>query len=120
MRKLVVFNRDDIKRLIRERRRAGVDRFDEVWDGVYMMSSNPDNQHQHLAHKLTGAIEQAIDAEESYRVFSGVNITDREENWEKNYRCPDVVVFLPGNPAQDRGTHWYGGPDFAVEIISPN
>lgn len=24
-----------------------------------------------------------------------------------------------GHPAEDRGTHWYGGPDFSVEIVSP-
>jgi hypothetical protein len=28
-------------------------------------------------------------------------------------------VFLKGNPAQDRDTHWFGGPDFAVEVVSP-
>ena len=27
--------------------------------------------------------------------------------------------FCPDNPAEDRETHWYGGPDFAVEILSP-
>ncbi len=42
----------------------------------------------------------------------------RPSDWTKNYRCPDVLVFLPGNPAEDRGTHWLGGPDFAVEIMS--
>jgi hypothetical protein len=28
-------------------------------------------------------------------------------------------VFLKDNPAEDRKTHWFGGPDFAIEIISP-
>ena len=37
-----------------------------------------------------------------------------------NYRVPDASVFLDGNPAKDCGTHWCGGPDFAVEILSPN
>ena len=55
----------------------------------------------------------------SVAVFPGVNVSDREVKWTKNYRCPDVAVFLPGNPAKDRGTHWFGGPDFAVEVISP-
>ena len=30
-----------------------------------------------------------------------------------------MAVFLPGNPAVDKETRWLGGPDFAVEIISP-
>ena len=33
---------------------------------------------------------------------------------------PDVCLFRAGNPAEDRGTHWYGGPDFALEIVSPD
>jgi Uma2 family endonuclease len=37
----------------------------------------------------------------------------------KDYRCPDAMIYLRGNPAQNRGTHWYGGPDVAVEIVSP-
>ena len=49
-----------------------------------------------------------------------VNVTDRAEKWTKNYRIPDVAVFLPGNPAQNLKTHWLGGPDFAVEVVSPD
>jgi Uma2 family endonuclease len=30
------------------------------------------------------------------------------------------VVVLPGSKAIDRGTHWQGGPDFLVEILSPD
>ena len=29
------------------------------------------------------------------------------------------MVYLVGNPAKDAGTHWVGGPDVAVEIVSP-
>jgi Uma2 family endonuclease len=46
-------------------------------------------------------------------------VTDRHDNWQKNFRCPDVVAFLKGNPAQNRDTHWLGGPDFAIEIVNP-
>jgi Uma2 family endonuclease len=35
-----------------------------------------------------------------------------------------VLVFLNGNPSEDRDTHWYCrkggfGPDFLIEIVSP-
>jgi Uma2 family endonuclease len=56
---------------------------------------------------------------EEARILPGANLTDQVEDWTKNYRCPDVVVFLPGNPAVDRETHWLGGPDFAIEVVSP-
>jgi Uma2 family endonuclease len=42
---------------------------------------------------------------------------DRED-WTKNHRRPDVVVFMNGTTAQNRDTFWLGGPDFAVEIVS--
>ncbi|MDR3638238.1 MAG: Uma2 family endonuclease [Isosphaeraceae bacterium] len=120
MKKLVVLDRDEQKRLIRRRRAMGGDRFDEVWNDVYIMSPDVDNEHQRAATKLAGVLDRALGEREDIQVFAGTNVSDRSERWKKNYRCPDVAVFLPGNPAQDRGTHWLGGPDFAVEIISPN
>jgi Uma2 family endonuclease len=51
-------------------------------------------------------------------VRQGPGITDREEKWTKNFRCPDVAVFLNGTTAINKKTHWLGGPDFAVEVIS--
>jgi Uma2 family endonuclease len=38
----------------------------------------------------------------------------------ENYREPDFAIFLKGTRAQNRGTYWLGGPDFGVEIRSPN
>ena len=49
---------------------------------------------------------------------AGANVSDREKDWTTNYRCPDVVVVLPGGAARDCRTHWFGGPDFCVEIAS--
>ena len=50
---------------------------------------------------------------------AGVNVTDRHADWMDNFRGPDVVLYLPENPAINYGSHWQGGPDFLVEIISP-
>ena len=41
------------------------------------------------------------------------------EGWQENYRVPDVVVRLEGGAAQILEAHWCGGPDFVVEVISP-
>jgi Uma2 family endonuclease len=106
------------KRLIRQRRRSGSDRFDEVWNGVYVMSPLADNLHQDIAFELAFAIRQTIGGPESGKVNTGINVSDQAEHGKRNYRCPDVAVFLPGNPARNLGTHWLGGPDFAVEVIS--
>jgi Uma2 family endonuclease len=117
--KMFVLDPDTRRRLLRRRRITGADRFDEVWNGVYVMSPIADNEHQFLSGRLTIAIDQAIGGPAVGIVYPAVNVTDQVENWKKNYRCPDVAVFLPGNPAQDRGSHWLGGPDFAVEVASP-
>jgi Uma2 family endonuclease len=105
------------ERLIAQRRESGGDRFDEVWEGMYVMSPLADNQHQELQGRLAAAFLQLLNHPRT-RVLPGANITDQEDDWEQNYRCPDVVVFLPETTAQDRESHWLGGPDFAVEILS--
>jgi Uma2 family endonuclease len=107
-----------MKRLIRRRRALGIGQRDEVWNGVYVMSPAPDPEHQDLATLLSAAFISVVGAPRGGRVHAGTNVSDRDSGWERNYRCPDVAVFLPGSPAQDVGTHWFGGPDFAVEIIS--
>lgn len=109
----------DFKRLPRKRRSSGGDRLDEVWNGVYVMSPPADNEHQALSGILASIFLQVLGHNEDVKIFPGCNLSDRSDDWTQNYRCPDVAVFLPGNPAEDRGTHWLGGPDFAVEILSP-
>ena len=115
---LVSLEPSELKRLVRQRRRSGGDRFDEVWDGVYVMAPLADNEHQSLGLDLAIAFKDALDSVARVNVFAGCNVSDQPKRWKRNYRCPDVAVFLPGNPAEDRKTHWYGGPDFAVEVIS--
>jgi Uma2 family endonuclease len=116
---VLVLDPSEERRLKRERARTGADRFDEVWDGVYVMAPLANNEHQFIATTLAAAIGNAFAQPDEGQVFAGCNVSDRGVTWEKNYRCPDVAVFLAGNPAKDCGTHWFGGPDFAVEIVSP-
>ena len=116
---LLVSDSELEKRLIAKRREFRSDRWDEVWDGVYVMNPIPNNEHQEIVGNLTHALHDAVQDPGLGLVFPGVNLTDRKSGWKKNYRCPDVAVFLKGTKAEDRDTHWYGGPDFAVEIRSP-
>ena len=109
---------DKLKRLIRRRRRSGADRYDEVWDGVYVMSPLANFEHQVIGTRLAAAFIQALPESSNQSISAGANISDRLHGWTKNYRVPDVVVFLPGNPARILETHAVGGPDFAVEVIS--
>jgi len=114
----VIMPSGDLRRMLKERRECGGDRFDEVWDGVYVMSPLAGNEHQLLATKLAGAIQQSLADQEEAKVYAGTNVSDQPTRWKRNFRCPDVAVFLPGNSAVDRRTHWLGGPDVAVEVLS--
>lgn len=108
------------KQIIAERQANGTDRFDEVWEGVYLMTPMANNEHQKLATAISHILYEVIVESEFGDVFAGTNVSDREDDWTKNFRCPDVAVYLNDTQAENRDSHWYGGPDFAVEIISPN
>lgn len=102
-----------------DRETRKLDRWDEVWSGVRVVAAVPNNEHQWLVMLLASAFLSNIDPDKGDRVQPGANVSDRSKGWKKNYRIPDVLVFLAGNPAVDCGTHWRGGPDLAVEIVSP-
>lgn len=103
-----------------QRVKSGADRWDEMWDGVYVMNPLPNNEHQEIANSLGAALYDIVSSRKLGRVFPGVNVSDRKENWDHNYRGPDVVVYLNETEAEDCGTFWYGGPDLAIEVLSPN
>jgi Uma2 family endonuclease len=107
------------RRMIARRRHLGIDRFDEVWDGVYIMAPAADNEHSRVSTNLGAAFVESIERPGLGLCFTGPNISDRKVGWAKNFRCPDVAVFLNGNTAENCGDFWFGGPDFAVEIVSP-
>ncbi len=115
---MVILDPTDELRLIEQRQACGGDRYDEVWDGVYIMSPIANIEHQQIATNLSICFGMIISFKGLGVVLAGTNVSDRADDWEKNYRVPDVVVYLNGNPAQKRGAYWLGGPDFAVEVVS--
>ena len=117
---LLLTNRDKVRRIIHRRRRLGLDRKDEVWDGRYIIMTAPDNVHQEFVAELVFILTLVVKRAGLGNVYPGGNISDREEKWTSNYRVPDVTVFLNDNPAENRNTHWFGGPDLAIEIVSDN
>jgi Uma2 family endonuclease len=102
-----------------QREANGLDKYDEVWDGVIVVTSPPNIEHQQLVSGFVFAIQSAFGWPSVHQVLPGANVSDRDVDWKSNYREPDVVVYCDGNPAVNCGTHWNGGPDFLVEIVSP-
>jgi len=114
----IILDPDLANRLRTERAAWGGDRYDEVWEGTYMMAPMPNNDHQQVISGLVAILQEVIVWSGLGRVFPGVNVSDRVEGWEQNYRVPDVAVFTNDTSAIDCGTFWHGGPDLAVEIVS--
>lgn len=108
------------QQLIEERRRTGADKYDEVWEGVYMVAPLASNAHQRVVGKLYAVLETVIGQAGQGEVFPGVNVSDRVQDWATNFRCPDVAVFLKGTGAQNHDAFWFGGPDLVVEVVSPH
>ena len=108
------------QRVRTERAKRGIDRYDEVWEGTYMMTPLPNLEHAAIQLRLSAVFRAALGFDGPADVYGGINVSDRADNWLENYRCPDAAVVLPGNPGRNCGAYFLGGPDFVVEIVSPN
>src|SRR3954454_1477279 len=54
----------------------------------------PNDEHQEIVSGLTGIFEALIVWTGLGKARPGTNVSDRAKGWKKNYRCPDVAVFL--------------------------
>jgi Uma2 family endonuclease len=105
---------------LKMRRQAwGADKHDEVWEGVYFVSPEADNDHQDWVFGFSMVLGEAIAKRRLGKVYPGVNLAASGENWEDDYRVPDVAVFLNETGAKNHGKFWTGAADFVVEITSP-
>lgn len=114
-----IINNPEIQaRLIAERAAIGADTFDEVWEGVYMMSPLANDEHQQIVARFASIFVNLVEWPGLGDVRTPTNLSDRGKGWEHNYRAPDVAVFLKTGKAKNHGTHWTGAADFLAEIIS--
>ncbi len=117
---MMIQDRDVARKFIQQRRESGNDRWDEVWDGVYIVMPNPNVEHQDIASGFVAVFRVVLDWTGSGKSYAGLNVSDQLHDWTRNYRCPDVAVYLSGNSAMRMAAYMRGGPDFAVEIVSPD
>src|ERR1041384_7475110 len=95
-------DRDQIESIIKHRQECGGDRYDEVWDGLYIMSPIANPEHQWIIARFVSILFSVVADKGLGKVYPGANITDHADNWEKNYRVPDVVVVLNGSEERCR------------------
>ena len=104
---------------LKERRRLGADRWDEMWDGVLHMPPAPIIEHQDFEYDLEAWFRTHWAAHTvGRRVHHDINVAPRG-GWPKNYRIPDIVLLDADCPAKNRGAYLEGPPTVTIEIHSP-
>jgi len=100
---------------LRQRSAAGLDKFDEVWNGVLHVVPPPSGPHQLLSTSLAVAMhERARSRGLLLSMETGLFDPGRRSN---DYRTPDLSVYRPQN-ASVRGID--GRAELVVEVRSPN
>jgi Uma2 family endonuclease len=101
----------EIEELLARRRELGIDRWDEVWEGVLHMIPPPSHNHQVIAsrlHRILGPLGDEAGLELTAEVGIGSD--------EHNYRAPDLALHRP----EDVEPQWHQTAAMVVEIVSPN
>jgi Uma2 family endonuclease len=104
---------------LEDRRRRGLDRFDEMWEGVLHMAPSPLYEHQRIVTAMVEFLGPVCRRRDLGELVLAINVFD-EASAQENYRIPDFSFVAKGREqllARDgiRG----GGPDAVIEVRSP-
>lgn len=94
--------------LIEQRQRLGHDRFDEVWDGMYVMAPDPTGEHAELAAQLAVLLYPRARSR-GLVVTAAFNL-----GVPRDFRVPDLGVHRE----RPRGA-WQPSAAVVVEVLSP-
>ena len=82
-------------RLLAERATTGADRYDEVWEGIYMMAPMPNVEHQDIVNGFAAVFQEVIRWPGLGMVMPGANVSDQVEGFP---RLADHLYGQPANP----------------------
>ena len=103
---------DEVVALLRRRRQLGLDRFDEVWDGVlHVVSPGPSYEHGRIVQALAESLPRLARPAGLDAVLQPVNIGSSSDD----FRVPDGGLFRRGTA----GT-WLPTAALVVEVRSAN
>lgn len=100
----------EMRALIERRRAAGLDRLDEIWEGVLHMVPAPDVRHARIAQQLAELLGDPARAAGLIPTMHEFNVGESEHD----FRVPDGGLLRPGAA----GT-WLPTAALVVEIVSP-
>ncbi len=96
--------------LMERRRRSGLDRLDEIWEGVYHMVPAPSHAHGSIEWQVLKIVGSAADAA-GLEPTGECNIGEGEHD----FRVPDAALHRPGASGV-----WHPTAAMAIEIVSPH
>jgi hypothetical protein len=100
----------ELEALLERRRQAGVDRLDEVWEGVRHMVPGPSFEHADVTQQLAVLLDAPARAAGLVPTMSEFNLGKSEQN----FRVPDGGLHRPGAAGV-----WQPTAAIVVEILSP-
>ena len=98
----------EFEALLERRRELGQDRYDEVWEGLYVVNPAPSYEHQRIGQQLAVILDPLARAAGLEAVVGGVNLGS-----EASYRIPDASLHRPGT-----GGIYVPSAALVVEIVS--
>jgi Uma2 family endonuclease len=102
------------------RRRTGLDRWDEMWDGELHMPPALSDEHQRMLDDLIEFLRPLLRSSSRGTLRSGINVFDDPVKSD-NYRIPDLTFVALGREAILAADGVRGGaPDAVIEIRSPD
>jgi Uma2 family endonuclease len=104
--------------ILEYRKRTGIDKWDEMWEGVIHMPPMPNSFHQDLEGSLEAWLRWYWVSPRGNRVYHQVNLA-LPGGWPDNYRIPDLLLLTPDCMDIDRVEYFEGAPTVVVEIHSP-
>ena len=99
----------EFEALLEQRARLGLDRRDEVWEGVLHVIPPPSYEHQMVAQQLAELLGPLARAAGLVPLVQEFGLGDRE-----NYRVTDGGLHRPGASGV-----WHPTAALAIEILSP-
>ncbi len=100
----------ELRELLKHRKRSGLHRLDEVWEGVLHVVSAPSGPHAYIAQQLAMLLGTPARAAGLVPVLGAFNLGGSEAD----FRVPDGGLHR----AVPRAT-WYPTAALVIEIVSP-
>jgi len=99
------------------RKRHGLDRYDEMWQGVLHMAPAPNFPHQDLEGELASWLRRRWGRPIRAKVIQQINLASIG-GWPDDYRIPDIILLAPDRFHINRNEYFEGPPNLLIEIHS--